>query len=65
VLFTANDAYMRDFGVLVPSDCVASNSRADTEAALAQMAKVLKANIETSTQIDFEALARGLPPAQR
>ena len=27
VLFTANDAYMRDLDVLVPSDCVASNTK--------------------------------------
>src|SRR6266550_3832471 len=26
VLFSANDAYMRDFRVVVPSDCVASNT---------------------------------------
>ncbi len=26
VLFTANDAYMRDFHVVVPRDCVASNT---------------------------------------
>ncbi len=27
VLFTANDAYMRDFKLFVPSDCVASNTK--------------------------------------
>ena len=25
VLFTANDAYMRDFNIVIPADCVASN----------------------------------------
>jgi len=24
ILFTANDAYMRDFNLVIPSDCVAS-----------------------------------------
>src|SRR5262249_7503759 len=28
VLFTANDAYMRDFRLVVPGDCIASNSEA-------------------------------------
>ena len=27
VLFTANDAYMRDFDLLVPSDCTVSNTK--------------------------------------
>src|SRR5438270_2009510 len=31
VLFTAHDAYMRDFNVLVPSDCVASNDPRENE----------------------------------
>jgi nicotinamidase-related amidase len=26
VLFTANDAYMRDYQLFVPADCVASNA---------------------------------------
>jgi nicotinamidase-related amidase len=29
VLFTANDAYMRDYRLIVPSDCVASNTEED------------------------------------
>jgi nicotinamidase-related amidase len=39
VLFTANDAYMRDLELVVPLDCVASNTPEETEAALAEMAK--------------------------
>ena len=37
VLFTANDAYMRDLALFVPSDCVASNSEAENRYALEQM----------------------------
>ena len=37
VLFTANDAYMRDFKLAVPADGVASNTREENEAALGQM----------------------------
>jgi hypothetical protein len=45
---------MRDFKLLVPSDCVASNSAKENNDALAQMAKVLKADIRTSAEI-FES----------
>ncbi|MBA4064347.1 MAG: isochorismatase [Isosphaera sp.] len=44
VLFTANDAYMRDLRLAVPPDGVASNTAEDTAAAVGQMRKVLKAD---------------------
>jgi nicotinamidase-related amidase len=53
VLFTASDAYMRDFNLLVPQDCIASETEADNQHALAYMAKVLKADTRRSTDIDF------------
>lgn len=56
VLFTANEAYMRDFKVVVPRDCVASNTAEETQYALAQMQKVLKADIRPSTEISLEKL---------
>ncbi len=59
VLFTANDAYMRDFRLLVPRDCCASNSIADNKHALEQMKKVLRADISVSTKLDVKALAQG------
>lgn len=31
VLFTANDAYMRDYRIFAPADCLASNTAADNE----------------------------------
>lgn len=58
VLFTANDAYMRDLRLVVPSDCVASNSAAENEASLAQMAGVLKADVTPSARVDLNALAQ-------
>jgi nicotinamidase-related amidase len=48
VLFTANDAYMRDFHLCVPRDCVASNTPEENEHALTQIEKVLKADIRES-----------------
>jgi len=48
VLFTANDAYMRDYQIVIPSDCVAANSREQSETALQLMKRVLKADIRSS-----------------
>ena len=56
VLFTANDAYMRDYALVVPSDAVAANSRAEGEAALAHMRTVLKASTPRAADVDFAAL---------
>lgn len=53
VLFTANDAYMRDFEVVAPSDCVAANSAAENQNALQAMQKLLKAQIQLSHEIRF------------
>jgi nicotinamidase-related amidase len=58
VLFTANDAYMRDYKLIIPADCTASNTPADNEYALQQMGNVLKADIRPSTEIDFAAYRR-------
>jgi nicotinamidase-related amidase len=56
VLFTANDAYMRDFQLFVPSDCVVSETEAENKYALAQMAKVLKADTRPAMELDLEQL---------
>src|SRR5206468_11647768 len=51
VLFTANDAYMRDFNLFVPRDCTVSNSRKENESALRLMQKFLKADTRPSSKI--------------
>lgn len=58
VLFTANDAYMRDFHLFVPADCVASNTVEENEHALALMKTVLKADTRPSTELDIETMKR-------
>ncbi|MYL34402.1 isochorismatase family protein [Pontibacillus yanchengensis] len=45
VLFSANDAYMREYDISVPSDGIASNDPKDNEYALTMMKNVLGANI--------------------
>lgn len=61
VLFTANDAYMRDFNLVIPSDCVASNTTEENDYALGLMKQVLKAETRPSTELDLEALQRPVP----
>ncbi|HEY0004986.1 MAG TPA: isochorismatase family cysteine hydrolase [Pyrinomonadaceae bacterium] len=58
VLFTANDAYMRDFHLYVPADCLASNTPEENEHALELMKTVLKANATPSTELDLEQVKR-------
>jgi nicotinamidase-related amidase len=56
VLFTANDAKMRGYAVVVPADCTASNSEELTQQALQQMRLVADAQTDDSLHIDFAAL---------
>jgi nicotinamidase-related amidase len=56
VLFTAHDAYLRDFHLLVPSDCVASIDPLENHHALRQMQRLLKADIRASPKLNLGAL---------
>jgi nicotinamidase-related amidase len=56
VLFSAHDAYLRDYALYIPCDCVASNSREENDAALKLMQKVMKADITPSTDLALERL---------
>ena len=56
VLFTANDAYVRDYKLFVPADCTASNTAEENEHALAQMQNVLKADIRIAVELDLQEL---------
>ncbi|MCD5325081.1 MULTISPECIES: cysteine hydrolase family protein [Pontibacillus] len=49
VLFTANDAYMREYNIWIPADCVASEYEEDNENAIRIMERSLSAN---TTQAD-------------
>jgi nicotinamidase-related amidase len=53
VLFTANDAYMRDYALRIPEDCCVSNTPRENEEALALMRKFLKADTRPSDEIDL------------
>jgi nicotinamidase-related amidase len=54
VLFTANDAYMRDYKIKVPGDCVCANTQDENTNALNQIEKLLKADVSPSHKIMFK-----------
>lgn len=58
VLFTANDAYMRDLRIIVPADCVAANSKELNDYAIKQMETVLKADVLLSKQLSQDVLTQ-------
>lgn len=51
VLFTANDAYMRDYHLIVPSDCVAAIDPIEGDLALGRMVKLLQADVRSSADL--------------
>jgi nicotinamidase-related amidase len=58
VLFTANDAYMRGYGVCVPDDCVAAESHDVRQQVVALIERALKADVRPSGGLDLDQLAR-------
>lgn len=54
VVFSANDAYMRDYRIIVPPDCTASEDAQHNLQVLKLMQRVLRAEIPLSTEIRFE-----------
>ena len=58
VSLTAADAFVRDFNVIVPEDCVTAIDLADHREALRSMARVMKADVRASGDIDLPRLLR-------
>ena len=56
ILFSANDAYMRDLKLIVPADCVISNTDSENRYALEQIRSILKGDTSDSGQLDLEQL---------
>jgi len=56
ILFTANDGYMRDFNIIVPSNCCTAVYKNDHENALMLMQRVLKAETKPWEELDFDEL---------
>ena len=53
VLFTANDAYMRELKIYAPADCIVSNTPTENDHALQQIATVLKGDLTASVGLVF------------
>ena len=58
VLFTAHDAFLRDYHLLIPGDCIASIDPAENQHALKQMRRVLKADTRPSVELELESLGK-------
>ena len=58
ILFSANDAYMRDYHLIVPADCTVSNTAEENDHALEQIERVLKADTTESKDLDLHRLLR-------
>ncbi|MCU0757706.1 MAG: cysteine hydrolase [Steroidobacteraceae bacterium] len=59
VLFTANDAYVRDLRLVIPRDCLAARRPADTALALRYFRAVLDADVGDSCRVQFTPGSRG------
>jgi len=58
VRFTAQDAFLRDYGLIVASDCIASEQPRQNREALAFMRAHLDVKTIASARIDFRPLKR-------
>jgi nicotinamidase-related amidase len=59
ILFTANDAYIRDYRLVIPGDCVVSQNKVENQQALKYMQRVVDADITNSTGLDLAELTPG------
>jgi nicotinamidase-related amidase len=51
VVFTAIDAHLRDYHLIIPSDCVVSQDTAENATILKYMQRVLEADVRASSEI--------------
>ncbi len=58
VLFTANDAYVRDLAVIIPRDCISARVARDTRLALRYFETALGADTRPSTALRFKRPTR-------
>jgi nicotinamidase-related amidase len=64
VWITASDAHMRGYQLIVPSDCVASETARDTAYALEQMRRVARADTRPAAELCATGSIVGLRPAR-
>jgi nicotinamidase-related amidase len=58
VLFTANDAYVRDLELSIPRDCISARTPKDTRLAIEYFKTVLGADVSPSSRLRFKKARR-------
>jgi len=58
VLFTANDAYMREYELYIPKDCVASEQTSNNENAIQIMQRSLMADVTVSEELHLHTIGK-------
>jgi nicotinamidase-related amidase len=58
VLFTANDAHLRNYELVIPSDCIASPIARENRFALTYFKSVLSARVAPARALNLKSLAR-------
>ena len=58
VLFTANDAYMREYKLYIPKDCIASEQIENNDNALRIMERSLQADISVGEELDLKKIGK-------
>ena len=61
VLFTAHDAFLRDYRLFVPSDCVAAIDAEEGRRTLQHMERILKADVRRTAELDLRAMLASQP----
>ncbi len=56
IVFTATDAYMRDYEIYVPSDCTTARNEDYTQNSLTFLERTVRANLTPSTELDLQKL---------
>ena len=56
ILFTASDAHLRDYHLVIPNDCVVSQSEKENARVLGYMQRVLDADISASSELNLREL---------
>jgi nicotinamidase-related amidase len=65
ILFTASDAHMRDYELVIPRDCVSSPDIRQTRQALALMRRLFQADTRPSAALDLSRFTRASPRSIR
>ncbi len=60
ILFTAADAYVRDYNIILPEDCIASFSRKKKSDSLSLMKESFKARVLKASSLNLRSLSQSL-----